>query len=162
MQTGHSKQYAYNGVDSRRDLDYHLARARGGIGLIITGNRFVHPTSSAGAARFAWGFLRQAIDADRQMTDAVHEHRGVIFAQLNHFGVKGSSDNVDDLRVLWGPSAVASPDYNETPKEMTEQDIEEVVDWWARSAAISRESGFDGVEVHLAHAYLLHQFLSPL
>ena len=161
MQTGHSKQFAHNGVDSRRDLDYHVARARGGS-LIITGNRFVHPTSSAGAPRFAWGFLRAAIEGDRQMTSAVQAHGVVIFAQLNHFGVNGSSDNVDDLRVLWGPSTVASPAYNETPKAMEERDIQEVTEWWARSAEISRESGFDGVEVHLAHAYLLHQFLSPL
>jgi 2,4-dienoyl-CoA reductase-like NADH-dependent reductase (Old Yellow Enzyme family) len=162
MQTGHSKQFAHEGIDSQRDLDYHVARARGGIGLIITGNRFVHPTSSAGAPRFAWAYLPQAVAADRRMTDAVHEYGTAIIAQLNHFGVNGSSDNVDDLRVLWGPSAVASPAYNETPKAMEQADIDEVTDWWARSAKISRDSGFDGVEVHLAHAYLLHQFLSPL
>jgi 2,4-dienoyl-CoA reductase-like NADH-dependent reductase (Old Yellow Enzyme family) len=162
MQTGHSKQFAHEGIDSQRDLDYHVARARGGIGLIITGNRFVHPTSSAGAPRFAWAYLPQAIAADRRMTEAVHEYDTAIIAQLNHFGVNGSSDNVDDLRVLWGPSAVASPAYNETPKAMEQADIDEITDWWARSAEISRDSGFDGVEVHLAHAYLLHQFLSPL
>ena len=162
MQTGHSKQFAHEGIDSQRDLDYHVTRARGGIGLIITGNRFVHPTSSAGAPRFAWAYLPQAVAADRRMTEAVHEYGTAIIAQLNHFGVNGSSDNVDDLRVLWGPSTVASPAYNETPKAMEQADIDEITDWWARSAEISRDSGFDGVEVHLAHAYLLHQFLSPL
>jgi 2,4-dienoyl-CoA reductase-like NADH-dependent reductase (Old Yellow Enzyme family) len=162
MQTGHSKQFSYDGVDSRRDLSYLVERARGGIGLMITGNRFVHPTSSAGAPRFAWGFLAKAVAADRRITTAVHEHGAVIFAQLNHFGVNGSSENVDDLRVLLGPSAIASPMYNEVPKAMDAGDIERVTEGWARSAELSREAGFDGIEVHLAHAYLLHQFLSPL
>ena len=61
-----------------------------------------------------------------------------------------------------GPSAVPSPLYNEVPKAMDADDIERVTEGWARSAELSREGGFDGVEVHLAHAYLLHQFLSPL
>ena len=45
---------------------------------------------------------------------------------------------------------------------MEHEDIGEVVEWWARSAELSREGGFDGTEVHIAHSYLLHQFLSPL
>lgn len=162
MQTGHSKQFSHEGVDSQRDLKYLAERAKGGIGLMITGNRFVHPTSSAGAPRFAWGYLPKAVSADRRITSAVHEHGAIIFAQLNHFGVNGSSENVDDLRVLLGPSAVPSPEYNEVPKEMDEGDIESVTEGWARCAEYSRDGGFDGVEVHLSHAYLLHQFLSPL
>jgi 2,4-dienoyl-CoA reductase-like NADH-dependent reductase (Old Yellow Enzyme family) len=162
MQTGHSKQFSHEGVDSQRDLDYAVERAKGGIGLMITGNRFVHPTSSAGAPRFSWAFVKQALAADRRITAAVHEHGAKILAQLNHFGVNGSSDNVDDLRVLWGPSPVESPDYAETPMEMDHDDIREVAEWWGVSAAASRDGGFDGVEIHIAHAYLLHQFLSPL
>jgi 2,4-dienoyl-CoA reductase-like NADH-dependent reductase (Old Yellow Enzyme family)/thioredoxin reductase len=96
------------------------------------------------------------------MTAAVHEHGAVIFTQLNHFGVNATSDSADDFRVLWGPSAVKSPAYGETAKAMELEDIAEVVDWWARSAELSREAGFDGTEVHIAHSYLLHQFLSPL
>ena len=68
----------------------------------------------------------------------------------------------DDFRVLWGPSAVKSPAYGETPKAMEHEDIAEVVDWWARCAELSREGGFDGTEVHISHSYLLHQFLSPM
>ena len=96
------------------------------------------------------------------MTSAVHEHGALIFAQLNHFGLNATSDSADDLRVLWGPSAVKSPAYGETPKAMEPEDIREVVEWWARSAELSREGGFDGTEVHISHSYLLHQFLSPL
>jgi mycofactocin system FadH/OYE family oxidoreductase 2 len=162
MQTAHVKLFAEAGVDSQRNVDYQAARAKGGAGLLITGNRVVHPTSTTGFPRVAWQYLPESLEADRRLTAAVHEHGAVIFAQLNHFGLNATSDSADDLRVLWGPSAVKSPAYGETPKAMEAEDIAEVVDWWARSAELAREGGFDGTEVHISHSYLLHQFLSPL
>jgi mycofactocin system FadH/OYE family oxidoreductase 2 len=162
MQTAHVKLFAEGAVDSRRNVDYQAARARGGAGLLITGNRVVHPTSTTGFPRVAWQYLPESLEADRRLTAAVHEHGAVIFAQLNHFGLNATSDSADDLRVLWGPSAVKSPAYGETPKAMEPEDIEEVVEWWARCAELAREGGFDGTEVHISHSYLLHQFLSPL
>ncbi len=162
MQTAHVKLFAYNAVDSERNVAYQAARARGGAGLLITGNRVVHPTSTTGFPRVAWAYLPEALDADRKLTDAVHEHGAAIFAQLNHFGLNASSDSADDYRVLWGPSAVKSPAYGETPKAMEHEDIREVVEWWGRSAELTRAGGFDGTEVHISHSYLLHQFLSPL
>jgi mycofactocin system FadH/OYE family oxidoreductase 2 len=162
MQTAHVKLFAHEAVDSQRNVDYQAARAKGGAGLLITGNRVVHPTSTTGFPRVAWAYLPEALDADRRLTDAVHEHDTLIFAQLNHFGLNASSDSADDLRVLWGPSAVKSPAYGETPKAMEHEDIREVVEWWGRSAELTREGGFDGTEVHISHSYLLHQFLSPL
>ena len=162
MQTAHVKLFAHDGVDSQRNVDYQVARARGGAGLLITGNRVVHPTSTTGFPRVAWAYLHEALEADRRLTEAVHEHGAFIFAQLNHFGLNATSDSADDYRVLRGPSAVKSPAYGETPKAMEPEDIDEVVDWWARSAELTREGGFDGTEVHISHSYLLHQFLSPL
>ena len=162
MQTAHVKLFAERGVDSQRNVDYQAARAKGGAGLLITGNRVVHPTSTTGFPRVAWAYLSEALEADRRLTDAVHEHGAAIFAQLNHFGLNASSDSADDLRVLWGPSAVKSPAYGETPKAMEPEDIREVVEWWGRCAVLSREGGFDGTEVHISHSYLLHQFLSPV
>src|SRR5690242_15784204 len=162
MQTAHVKLFAYNAVDSDRNVAYQAARAKGGAGLLITGNRVVHPTSTTGFPRVAWQYLPDALESDRRLTSAVHEHGGAIFAQLNHFGLNATSDSADDLRVLWGPSAVKSPAYGETPKAMEQEDIAEVVQWWARSAELAREGGFDGTEVHISHSYLLHQFLSPL
>ncbi|MEX1243814.1 MAG: FAD-dependent oxidoreductase, partial [Thermoanaerobaculia bacterium] len=162
MQTAHVKLFAADGVDSQRNVDYQVARARGGAGLLITGNRVVHPTSTTGFPRVSWAFLPEALEANQRLTGAVHEHGVVIFEQLNHFGLNASSDSTDDPRVLWGPSAVKSPAYGETPKAMEQKDIQEVVEWWGRCAELSREGGFDGTEVHISHSYLLHQFLSPL
>ncbi|MEZ5076078.1 MAG: FAD-dependent oxidoreductase [Solirubrobacterales bacterium] len=162
MQTAHAKIYTVGGIDTRRNLDYQVARAKGGIGLMITGNRIVHSSSPTGTYRFSQGYLREAIEGDLQMTSAIHEHGAAIFAQLNHFGINAASDAADDFRVLLGPSATKSPSYGETCKEMDPEEIEAVAAGWALSAEYSREAGFDGVEVHMAHGYLLNQFLSPL
>ena len=161
MQTAHVKLFTTDGIDSLRNVAYQVERAKGGAGLLITGNRLIHPTSTTGMARFAYQYLKGALEIDRKMTSGVHEHGALMFAQLNHFGLNATSDSADDLRVLWGPSAVKSPAYGETPKAMEHEDIAEVVEWWARSAELAREGGFDGTEVHIAHSYLLHQFLSP-
>ena len=162
MQTAHVKLFTIDGIDSLRNVAYQVERAKGGAGLLITGNRLIHPTSTTGMARFAYQYLKGALEIDRKMTSGVHEHGALIFAQLNHFGLNATSDSADDLRVLWGPSAVKSPAYGETPKAMEHEDIAEVVEWWARSAELARDGGFDGTEVHIAHSYLLHQFLSPV
>lgn len=162
LQTAHVKLFSDGGIDSQRNIDYQVARARGGAGLLITGNRLVHPTSTTGMPRFSWAYLDGALEVNRRLTSAVHEHGAVIFEQLNHFGGNASSDSADDLRVLWGPSNVKSPAYGEMPKAMEQGDIDEVVEWWARCAELSREGGFDGTEVHIGHSYLLQQFLSPL
>ena len=162
MQTAHVKLFTAGSVDSQRNVDYQVARAKGGAGLLITGNRVVHPTSTTGFPRISWAFLPEALEANQRLTRVVHEHGAVIFEQLNHFGLNASSDSADDLRVLWGPSAVKSPAYGESPKAMEREDIQEVVEWWGRCAELSREGGFDGTEVHISHSYLLHQFLSPL
>ena len=162
MQTAHVKLFTAGSVDSQRNVDYQVARAKGGAGLLITGNRVVHPTSTTGFPRISWAFLPGALEANQRLTRMVHEHGAVIFEQLNHFGLNASSDSADDLRVLWGPSAVKSPAYGEAPKAMEREDIQEVVEWWGRCAELSREGGFDGTEVHISHSYLLHQFLSPL
>ncbi|MFQ5426849.1 MAG: FAD-dependent oxidoreductase, partial [Gaiellales bacterium] len=162
MQTAHVKLFTHNGIDSQRNIAYQVERAKGGAGLLITGNRLVHPTSTTGMPRFSFAYLKGALELDRQLTSGVHEHGATILAQLNHFGLNATSDAADDLRVLWGPSAVKSPAYGETAKAMEHEDIDEVVEWWARSAELTRDGGFDGTEVHIAHSYLLHTFLSPV
>ncbi len=162
MQTAHVKLFAWGGVDSQRNVDYQVERAKGGAALLITGNRLVHPSSFTGMPRFAFAFLDQAREVNRRIADGVHEHGALIFEQLNHFGLNATSDSGDDFRVNWGPSAVKSPAYGETPKVMEREDIDEVVSWWGRCAELTRDSGFDGTEVHIAHSYLLHQFLSPI
>lgn len=160
MQTAHSKRYSWAGADTQREIDYQVARARGGVGLIVTGSRAVHPTS--GGSRATVGYLRDAMGMSTRLVDAVHEHGTKIFAQLGHAGSKAVSDANDDLRVLWGPSAAYSPVRGESVKEMELSDISELIDSFAKSAEIAALAGYDGIELHFSHGYLVHQFISPL
>ncbi len=161
MQSTHSKIYARDGADSQRTIDYCVERAKGGVGLLFTDAHLVHPTSSVGMPRKTWGFLPQTVAASRRLTSAVKEHGAAVFTQLVHNGINALSDTNEDLRCTWGPSAVRSPLTGEIPKAMEVEDIQEVVEAWGVTAEQCREGGFDGVEIHLGHDYLLHEFWSP-
>ena len=163
LQTAHAPSWHLSrGVTTARDVHYHSARARGGLGLSIVGNRTVHPTSLAGTRSMQQGYRRENLHNDRRLTAAVHEHGGRIFAQLNHFGAVGDSSSLDDYRVLLSSSSRKSAGSAELPKAMDERDMRSVLDGWVTSAMLVQEGGFDGVEVHLANGYLLHQFISPI
>ena len=69
MQTAHVKLFASNAVDSQRNVDYQVARARGGAGLLITGNRVVHPASTTGFPRISWAFLPEALETSLRAFD---------------------------------------------------------------------------------------------
>lgn len=162
MQSAHAMAFnTRDGITTERDIHYHVARAKGGIGLMVTGNRLVHPTSNTFTRGYPYGYRPEMVERDRSLTDAVHRNGGKIFAQLNHFGVMGETHSMDDYRVLWSPSNIKSPIFGEMAKSMERSDMDEVRDGWCLSADYSKQGGFDGVEIHLAHSYLLHQFLSP-
>lgn len=163
MQSAHAMAFnTRDGLTTERDIHYHVARAKGGIGLMITGNRLVHPTSNTFCRGYPYGYREEMVERDKALTNAVHKHGAVIFAQLNHFGVMGETHAMDDYRVLWSASNIKSPVFGEMAKAMERSDMDEVTEGWALSAQYTKEAGFDGVEVHLAHSYLLHQFLSPV
>ena len=159
MQTAHSKQYS-DRVESERETAYFVRRARGGCGLFIAGNQFVHPSGSIRG--FEDAFRPEAVEADRRMTDAIHEAGARVFVQLNHHGAQATPDGPDGPRAVYAPSRILSPSTSHATREMDIADIRRFTAAWADSAGIAREGGFDGVEIHIAHGYLLHQFLSPL
>ena len=163
MQSAHAMAFnTRDGITTERDIHYHVARAKGGIGLMVTGNRLVHPTSNTFCRGYPYGYRPEMVERDRSLTEAVHRHGAKIFAQLNHFGVMGETHAMDDYRVLWSSSNIKSPVFGEMAKAMERSDMDEVVEGWCLSAEYTKEAGFDGIEVHLAHSYLLHQFLSPV
>ena len=159
MQTAHSKLYS-DRVESERETAYFVRRARGGCGLFIAGNQFVHP--SASIRGFEDAFRPESVAADRRMTDAIREAGARVFVQLNHHGAQAMPDGPDGPRPVYAPSRMISPSTGFATTEAAVADIRSFTDGWARSAAYAREGGFDGIEVHMAHGYLLHQFLSPL
>jgi 2,4-dienoyl-CoA reductase-like NADH-dependent reductase (Old Yellow Enzyme family)/thioredoxin reductase len=161
MQTAHAKGFtSADGLTSNRDIYYQAERAKGGIGLIVTGARHVHPNSTGPGRTLARGDDEAIVERDAEMTAAVHKFGGRIIAQLIHFGPQGKSGALDDYRLLWGPSTMKSPAYNEWAREMTKAEMDEVSEAFAQTALKSKRSGFDGVELHYSHGYLHQQFLS--
>lgn len=159
MQTAHSKQYS-DRVESDRETAYYVRRAQGGCGLFVAGNHFVHPSGSIRG--FQDAFRPESVAAAKRMTDAVHEAGAKIFVQLNHHGAQAQPDGPDGPRAVYAPSRMLSPSTAHATREMDHDDIAAFVEGWAVSAENARNGGFDGVEIHMAHGYLLHQFLSPL
>jgi 2,4-dienoyl-CoA reductase-like NADH-dependent reductase (Old Yellow Enzyme family)/pyruvate/2-oxoglutarate dehydrogenase complex dihydrolipoamide dehydrogenase (E3) component len=151
-----------DGLTSERERLFLRERARGGVGLIVTGNRVVHPSSGAPCRGYAWAFREEMAERDRLLTRTVHEFGTPIFAQLNHFGAHANTLVGDDYRPLWSPSAMKSPAWGETPKELEAEELAELVASYARCAELTREGGFDGVELHMANGYLLHEFVSEI
>jgi 2,4-dienoyl-CoA reductase-like NADH-dependent reductase (Old Yellow Enzyme family) len=135
-------------------IAYHAARARGGVALSIMEITGVH-RSSAGLLN-VWDPLLQ--DGMRRLVDACRPHGMKIVQQLWHGGIQGH--NLDG-GFPWAPSDIASHKMNTVPEPMTEAMIADVIEGFATATRLCEQWGIDGVEIHCAHSYLPHQFLSP-
>ncbi|MBP6851743.1 MAG: hypothetical protein KA164_09080 [Rhodoferax sp.] len=143
---------------NERQAHYLAERARGGVGMIIQGSSMVHPTGLAAAGvNEVWSDA--SIPSYARITDAVHEAGAMIFGQLSHLGRQGHGFATH--RELWAPSAIPDPASRIVPHAMDRRDIDELVACYRSAARRLASAGFDGVEVYLAHGYLLAEFLSP-
>jgi anthraniloyl-CoA monooxygenase len=154
--------------------DFHLvhlgARALGGAGLLMTEMLCVSDTGRITPA-CAGMYTRSHVDAWRRIVGFAHSNGALIGAQIGHSGRKGSTklmwEGIDEplpdgnWEVI-GPSPVPYSPRNQVPREMTPPDFEAVLDQfvWATRGALA--AGFDLLELHCAHGYLLSSFLSPL
>lgn len=146
------------GSDGERYMAYQERRARGGTGLIIMTAMHVHPSS-----QIPNHFMYDAADMAgkfRKISGRLHRHGARVISQLFHFGVQGKSESRDDFTPLWGFSGTIS-DAGEASHEMTDAEIEEVIDAFAAAARVAVENGIDGVELHGTHGYLIQQSFSP-
>ncbi len=142
---------------TERQGHYLAERAAGGTGLIIQGSSMVHPTGLAAAGvNEVWS--DESVGAYARVAEMVHEAGAHIFGQLSHLGRQG--DTFAAHRELWAPSALADPASRVVPHAMNGRDIEEMIACYAKAAERLRAAGFDGLEVYLAHGYLLCEFLS--
>ncbi|GAB4262077.1 MAG: NADPH-dependent 2,4-dienoyl-CoA reductase [Pararhodobacter sp.] len=146
----------HTGLEERGDWDrvaaYYAERARGGVGLIVTGG--MAPNKEGGVFPGAAGlFTDTDIANHRKVTDAVHAEGGKIAMQILHAG-----------RYAYGPdcvsaSAIKSPISPFPPRELDEDGIEKQIADFATAAVRAREAGYDGVEVMGSEGYFLNQFL---
>ena len=142
-------------TDRLVELYKHLAQ--GGVGLIITGYTYVQPIGKG--APYMTGIDRDdLIPGLRRVANAVHEYDDEckIAVQLTHCGRQTPL-----IETPLAPSAVFEPVLNKMPREMTVEEIEETIEAFASAVRRAREAGFDAVQLHGAHGYLLSSFLSP-
>ena len=148
-----------DGRPSRRLIDFYQALARGGVGLIMTGYTFVRPDGKQLPGKM--GIHTDAFGDDfMALTRTVHEAGGKIAVQLVHAG--GQTDSANAGRRPFAPSALQLEQYPEVPAELTTAEIRDVVEAFGQGARRAKDWGFDGVQLHGAHGYLINQFLSPL
>ncbi len=140
-------------------LDYYKELAEGGTGLIITGYSFVRADGKQ-LSRKMGIHTDEMIEGLKSLSAVVHQAGGMVFCQLVHAGGQTSSKVIGCQPMA--PSAIDFPSFDETPRQMTTDDIDEVVAAFAAAAKRAEQAGFDGVQLHGAHGYLINQFLSPL
>jgi len=146
-------------LPNERLADYHAERAKGGVGLIITEGTAVHPTGKPFSNTLV-GFDEKCIPGFRLVASRVHDQGAKIFGQLYHRGRQ--MESLHTRLPVWGPSSIPSPATRENPHAMSREEIQEIVQGFAKAAAHLKEAGYDGVEIHGAHGYILNQFMSLL
>ncbi|MBI4514317.1 MAG: FAD-dependent oxidoreductase [Deltaproteobacteria bacterium] len=143
-----------------RHIAYYAERAKGGAGLVIVETLIVHPSSQP-LMNEAFAYDEREVPRYRELTKAVHAHGAKVFAQIAHGGRQLIDGSISRLPLL-GVSPLALSVASETPHEMDEQEIAELIEAYATCAGHIRDGGFDGVELHASHGYLIQQFFSPL
>jgi 2,4-dienoyl-CoA reductase-like NADH-dependent reductase (Old Yellow Enzyme family) len=146
-----------DGACTARLIDLMARLADGGVGLIISGHAYVSREGQAGPKQMGV-YDDGMLPGLTRMAQAVHDRGGRIIVQLAHAGTQAAAA-LSGLPAM-GPSVF---DGKKAPasREMTEAEIAGVVAAFAAGAERVRKAGFDGVQIHAAHGYLLSQFLSP-
>lgn len=155
---GHTTNFGLDNRPTDRHTAYHVERARGGVGLIITEAVRVHPTS-AGRHISLGSFDDSSIPAYAEVARAVQAEGARIFAQIMHAGRQAAGDAT--RTAAWSAGDVPWAAGAHVPHAMGQGDIAVVVDAFGAAARRMAAAGYDGVEVHLGHGHLLQQFLSP-
>jgi 2,4-dienoyl-CoA reductase-like NADH-dependent reductase (Old Yellow Enzyme family) len=138
----------------------HEELAEGGIGLVISSYLYVRPDGKQTPGQIG-AYSDDLIPGLESLAMAVHERGGKLVGQIVHCGGQADRRQCGGLQPV-APSAVDSPGYPITPLELTIDDIRELTTDFSSAARRVREAGFDGVQLHGAHGYLVSQFLSPL
>lgn len=142
-------------------LDYYAEKSRGGyISLIVVEHSFVSQQGKASNNQLSVAD-DSVIENLKKLADVIHRNGSKTVVQINHAGSAAQREITGKIPV--GPSAVANlRKGNDIPHELTKKEIADIVAAFQNAADRVKKAGFDGVEIHSAHGYLLNQFFSPL
>ena len=147
------------GKATQQYIRYHEEKAKGQWGLIITENYCV--SKHAGGYPYIGGLYDEAqIPSHKKLTDTIHQYDSKIFCQIYHAGRQANSRVNGGVQPV-SCSPIPCPWNKEIPRELTIDEIKQITQDFGTTAANVVKAGFDGVEIHAAHGYLIHQFLSP-
>ncbi|MER6076883.1 NADH:flavin oxidoreductase [Streptomyces sp. NPDC001833] len=155
-----TRQFSPGGVPGEDVVSYYSRRAAAGVGLIVTEGTYVGHDSAGGSSRVPRFHGEEQLAGWAKVAEGVHAAGGTIVPQLWHIGMvrqQGQPPFADAPAV--GPSGVRLDGAEGQGKAMTQQDLDDVIRAFAEAAAAAQRIGFDGVELHGAHGYLLDQFL---
>ena len=137
----------------------YVQLAQGGVGAIITGYSGIQHNGKGNTYNMLMIDSDEYIPYYKGITEAVHEYNTSIILQISHSGRQTRSKIIGQKPVA--PSAIKDQYFNEeTPKELTEAEIFEIIDNFVSAIVRAKKAGFDGVQLHTAHGYLLAEFLS--
>ncbi|MBE0068368.1 FAD-dependent oxidoreductase [Thermoanaerobacterium thermosaccharolyticum] len=148
-----------DGTVSQRDINFYGARAKGGVGLIITECTIVDERGKGNTKQICV-YDDRFIPGLKALADEVHKYGGKIAVQIYHPGRQGISAINGNLPMM-APSDVECKVVRQPVQAMSIEQIEEMVNKFVDAAVRIKNAGIDGVEVHGAHGYLINQFLSP-
>src|SRR3954447_23002753 len=158
--TAHASGNTRDGLAVEGDAQYWRRLAEGGAAMLISGGTALAEQSTLRRRNLIESWRPEVIPGWARRAEAIQAGGGVAIAQFVHLGRE--TRGAETWWAPVGPSAVRSPREPTRPRPLTEDEIDEVVDDHRRSAANAAEAGFDGVELHAAHGYLLSQFMSPV
>jgi len=137
----------------------YIRLAKGAAGAIVTGYAAIQADGKSSFFNMTMIDNDDKIEAFKEITDAVHEYETPIIMQIAHCGRQTRSKTTGLPTVA--PSALRDSFYNEDmPKELSEDEINEIIDNFVAAIIRTKQAGFDGAQLHLAHGYLLSEFLS--
>lgn len=153
-----TRSYSPGNVPNAKNIEYYRRRAAGGVGLIITEGTCVGHKAASGYPNVPFFYGDDALAGWQKVAEAVHAEGGKIMPQLWHVGAVRKPGIEPDPEVPGhGPSGLVARGKKRC-HEMTEQDIEDVIEAFAQASEDAQRIGFDGVEVHGAHGYIIDQF----
>ena len=156
-----TRTFSPGNVPNDMVVAYYERRAENEVGLIITEGTPVGHKAANGYPRVPFMHGEAALAGWKKVVDAVHAKGGKIAPQLWHVGsVRKEGTEPEKSVPAYSPSGLFKPG-KENGVVMTQDDINDVVEAFAQAAADAQEIGFDAIEIHGAHGYLIGQFLSP-